>query len=188
MAANWWCHTQNWEVSWGGVGIVPVYGKRCAGAAGAGSCGTQAAPRRVGLELAGLRLPLPACARSGAATGLSPSSHAPVAVAYQDTAANQPAGFFGRFRVSFHGCSVKAQDAGRLPSSQRLLPPSATLLAVYGSHLRCLQPHLPHFCHVSEPWLSGLGMDQAQGGWLRRSLSSWIGSDSPRDSPGTSLG
>lgn len=149
----------------------------------------RAAPRGAGMKLAGQQLLLPVCAQSRTGTvlqwlpGSQSPSHAPLAMAYWDTATNQPAGFFWCFRVSFHSPLVKAQDAGRLPSSQRLLPPGATLLAVYSNHLRCLQPHLPHFCDVSEPWLSGLGTDRAQVDWRRCSMSY-----SPKYSLWTSLG
>lgn len=91
----------------------------------------------------------PAMDRDGPAVAawMSAPSHAPTAAAQQDTTTHQPAGFFWCFRVSSHSLLAQAHDAGGLPSPQRLLPPCAALLAVYDNHLRCLQPHLPHFCH-----------------------------------------
>ncbi|XP_009281907.1 PREDICTED: delta-aminolevulinic acid dehydratase [Aptenodytes forsteri] len=119
VAVNWRFHTQNWDVLWGGVGAIPVYGKCCAVTADAGSCNTHPArgsPRESGAEAGWAAAHAPhVCLeqdKDGPAAAVwisSPSLHAPIALACQDTAANQPAGFCWCFRVSFHSLLVKMQ-------------------------------------------------------------------------------
>ena len=81
MAVNWCFHTQNWEVLWGGVGIIPVYGKCCDCCCGVlrGPTWCGAAPRSGGMKLAGLQLVLPAGAWSRTGTVLQwlPGSQPP---------------------------------------------------------------------------------------------------------------
>lgn len=148
---------------WGGV--TPVNGKGCAVTADGGPAAPQGARGRWGGAAW--------VAAHGLAWGQScsgcldpiPSSHVPQTAAHQG-----PAGLFWCFRVSLP--DSRAHHAGRLRSPQWLLPPGAALLAVHGHHLRCLQPHLPHFCHVSEPQLSGQGWT-----WLR--VAGWAHPCSP---------
>lgn len=119
MAVNWRFHMQNWDVLWGGVGVIPVYMKCCAVTADAGSCNTHPArgsPQESGDEAGWAAAHAPRVCleqnRDGPAATVwisSPSSHAPIALACQDTAANQPAGFCWCFRVSFHSLLVKMQ-------------------------------------------------------------------------------
>lgn len=129
---------------WGRVTDAPDNGMGSAATAD----GVLQHPRVGGLELPELQL----MDDPGMGQGLdpSPSSRVPRAAAHQG-----PTGLFWCFRVSFP--ASRAHHAGRLHSPQWLLPPCAALLAVHSHHLRCLQPHLPHFCHVSEPQLSGQG-------------------------------
>lgn len=101
MAVNWWFHTQNWEVLWGGIGIIPIDGESLAVSAAAGSCDTRPARGRVGLNWLGAAHAPRVCPeqdRDGPAVAAwisAPSSRAPIAVSYLDTAANQLLVSFG---------------------------------------------------------------------------------------------
>lgn len=122
---------------WGAVTDTPINGRGRAVTADGGPAAPQGARGRWG------------GAARAAAHGLAWDRVSPAVAAWIPAPPQGPAGLFWCFRVSLP--ESRAHHAGRLCSPQRLLPPRAALLAVHGHHLRCLQPHLPHFCHVSEP-------------------------------------
>lgn len=109
MAVNRWFHTQNWKVLWGGVSTILIYGKCCAVTADVGSCSTHPVrgSARESWDEAGCaaaRAPRVCLEQdrdvpAAAAWISAPSSHAPIAVAYQDAATNQPAGSFLVFQA-----------------------------------------------------------------------------------------